>query len=322
VKDAVISVDPLASTVRTRDGRVLHWSTLVLGQGMVEDWDATPGLREAYDDGWAGSTFVTDSAPGVWGALKTLRSGTVVFTMPPEPAPCGATALKPLFMACDHWRREGVLPDLAVRLVVPFAGVVEVLDADATLASALDAYGVEVVHSGRVTGVDTVARSVTVETPAGPQTFSDVTYAHVVPHYRAPRWVADSGLAIDAASGLVDIDQETLRHTRHPTIWGLGDGAAIGTRSSGGALRKQVEVLARNLQAAARGDELSRYDGYTVMPITTSRQRLMLLEVDRDGRSKPSAPIVDLTKPRRSTWLFDRYGLPVVYYRRLLRGKV
>ena len=147
-------------------------------------------------------------------------------------------------------------------------------------------------------------------------------YAHVVPQYRAPRWIAESGLAIEAASGLVDIDPETLRHSRHQSIWALGDAAQVATRPSGGALRPQVEILAHNIAAAARGDELRRYDGYTVMPITTSRRKLMLLEVDREGHAKPSAPLVDLTKPRRSTWLFDRYALPVIYFRRILRGKV
>ena len=84
IRDSVVSVAPEASTVTTREGRTLGWSTLVLCQGMVEDWDATPGLREAYDDGWAGSTFVPDSASRVWSALKDLRSGSVVFTMPPR----------------------------------------------------------------------------------------------------------------------------------------------------------------------------------------------------------------------------------------------
>jgi sulfide:quinone oxidoreductase len=58
------------------------------------------------------------------------------------------------------------------------------------------------------------------------------------------------------------------------------------------------------------------------MPITTSRQRLMLLEFDRHGNPAPTAPLVDLTRPRRATWLADRYALPVVYFRRILRGKV
>ena len=48
----------------------------------------------------------------------------------------------------------------------------------------------------------------------------------------------------------------------------------------------------------------------------------MLDEVDRDGTASPSIPFLDPFKPRRFTWLFDRYGLPQVYWGRLLQGKV
>jgi sulfide:quinone oxidoreductase len=169
LQDDVVAVDPAGSQVHTRGGRTLSYSTLVLCPGLSEDWAATPGLRDAYDSRWAASTFLAEAAPRVWPTLRSLRAGTVVFTVPPEPAPCGPTALKPLLMACDHWRR---------------------------------------------------------------------------------------------------------------------------------------------------------YNGYTVMPITVSRRRLMLVEVDREGRPVPSVPILDLTKPRRITWWFDRYVLPVTYFRRILRGKV
>ena len=92
VRDAVGSVDPHARTVRTRGGRDLGWSTLVLCPGLTEDWDATPGLQSAYTDGWAASSYVPGSTPLVWPRLRSLRSGSVVFTVPPEPASCGPTA--------------------------------------------------------------------------------------------------------------------------------------------------------------------------------------------------------------------------------------
>ena len=112
-----------------------------------------------------------------------------------------------------------------------------------------------------------------------------------------------------------------MRHRRHAAVWSLGDVADLGTRPSGGALRKQVAVLAPNL-LAAESATLERYDGYTVMPITTERHRLMLVEVDRDGRPRPTVPFPDLVRPRRLTWAVDRYALPVTYFRRILRGKV
>ncbi|MGA9747591.1 MAG: FAD-dependent oxidoreductase [Nocardioides sp.] len=320
IRDHVKAVDPDGPSVLTQDGRRIDCSTLVLCPGLEEDWDSTPGLSESYAAGWAGSTFVVDSAPSVWPALRNLSRGRVVFTVPPEPAPCGATALKPLFMACDHWRRTDVLKDLDVRLVLPGPSPIGVPAADTLLERTLASYGVHVTREARVERLDT--RRVTVSTPEGQQELDDLAYAHIVPHYRAPRWIAENDLAGSTAAGLVDVDPGTLRHPRHPAVWSLGDVADLGTRPSGGALRKQVSVLAHNIGAADGTAPLQHYDGYTVMPITVARRRLMLVEVDRDGRLVPTVPFPDLVQPRRATWWVDRYALPVTYFRRILRGKV
>jgi sulfide:quinone oxidoreductase len=319
-RDEVVSVDPATPSVTTRSGRRITCTTLVVCPGLDEDWAATPGLAEAYADGWAASSFDDDTAARVWPALSGLRAGRVVFTVPPEPAPCGATALKPLLMACDHWRRAGVLADIEVHLVLPGPTPLGLSGPDARLERILAAYVVEVHRDATVTGLRD--RAVTVTSGSAERVVEDVAFAHVVPHYRAPAWVVESGLSGDHPAGLVDIDAETLRHRRFPDVWSIGDVADIATPSSGGALRKQVAVLATNITAARDGGELDRYDGYTVMPITTSRRRLMLVEVDRDGRPQPSVPVVDLTKPRAVTWWVDRYVLPQVYWHRLLRGKV
>jgi sulfide:quinone oxidoreductase len=322
VRDSVDAVDATAMTVRTRGGRTLHCSTLVLCPGLVEDWAATPGLQSAYADGWAASTYVPGAAPQVWPRVRSLRTGSVVFTVPPEPASCGPTALKPLFMACDHWRRAGVLQDLEVRLVLPERSATGVPRADEVLERALASYGVEVLREARIDRVDWDVHAVTVASRTGRRVLEDVAFAHAVPHYRAPGWIADSGLAVDAAPGLVDIDPFTLRHRRHDAIWAIGDAADVATRPSGGALRPQVDVLARNVAAVRSGKAMQRYDGYTVMPITVSRGKLVLTEVDRDGRPTPSVPFLDPFRPRRATWFVDRYLLPRIYFRRLLRGRV
>ncbi|MGY1761227.1 hypothetical protein ACI79G_00120 [Geodermatophilus sp. SYSU D00779] len=190
------------------------------------------------------------------------------------------------------------------------------------LERALASYGVEVLREARIERVDWDVHAVTVASRTGRRVLEHVAFAHAVPHYRAPGWIADSGLTVDAAPGLVDIDPSTLRHRQHEAIWALGDAANVATRPSGGALRKQVDVLAQNLAAARDGEEMQRYDGYTVVPITVERRKLLLVEVGRDGRPTPTARWVDLAKPRRATWFFDRYVLPQIYFRRILRGRV
>lgn len=321
IRDSVESVDPDALTVRTRSGRTLSCATLVLCPGLEEDWDATPGLQAAYADGWAASSYVPGSTPTVWPRLSSLRGGSVVFTVPPEPASCGPTALKPLLMACDAWRRAGVLGDLDVRLVLPGPTATGVPRADEVLERAFADFGVEVLREARIERVDPDAHGIALGTRSGRRVLTDVAFAHAVPHYRAPRWIADAGLAAPSSSQ-VDVDPFTLRSRRHDSIWAIGDAADVATRPSGGALRKQVAVLSANLAAVARGKELQRYDGYTVMPITVSRRKLMLDEVDREGRPSLSLPGLDPFVPRRSTWFFDRYVLPQVYFRRILRGRV
>jgi sulfide:quinone oxidoreductase len=322
IRDSVAAVDAAAMTVRTSGGRTLHCSTLVLCPGLVEDWNATPGLQLAYADGWAAATYVPGSAPQVWPRLSSLRAGSVVFTVPPEPASCAPTALKPLLMACDHWQRAGVLPDLQVRLVLPGPTATGLAEADAILERVFADYGIEVLREARIERVAWDVHAIEVASPTGRRTLEDVVFAHAVPHYRAPDWIAAAGLAVDPAPGLVDIDPYTLRSRRQESIWAIGDAADAATRPSGGALRKQVDVLAQNIAGAARGRSLKRYDGYTVMPITVSGRKLMLNEVDRDGRASPSVPFVNPFTPRRAAWLFDRYVLPQIYFRRILRGKV
>ncbi|MGY1914531.1 NAD(P)/FAD-dependent oxidoreductase [Blastococcus sp. SYSU DS0973] len=322
IRDSVEAVDPAAMTVRTRGRRSLRCDTLVLCPGLVEDWEATPGLLQAYADGWVASTYVPGSTPQVWPRLSSVRGGSVVFTVPPEPASCAPTALKPLLMACDSWRRAGVLPSVDVRLVLPAATATGIPEADRYLEETFADYGVEVLREARIERVDWDTHALQVTSPTGPRILEDIVFAHAVPHYRAPGWIADAGLSAGETSGLVDVDPETLRSRRHESIWAIGDAADLATRPSGGALRKQVDVLARNIPAAQHGEQLKRYDGYTVMPITVSHRKLMLNEVDRDGAASPSVPFLDPFKPRRWPWLFDRYGLPQVYWRRILRGKV
>ncbi len=80
-------------------------------------------------------------------------------------------------------------------------------------------------------------------------------------------------------------------------------------------------VLSHNILASDPAS-FERYDGYTVMPITVARHKLMLVEIDRDGHPAPTVSFPDLVQPRRLTWAVDRYALPLTYFKRILRGKV
>lgn len=302
------------------DGMRLGYGDLVVATGLEEDLELTPGLAAAMEAGWSTTAHVATEAEAAWTAVQGVRRGRVVFTVPPEPSPCGGTALKPLFLACDHWAEQGVLDDVDVHLVTPYASFLDLPFADRRLQEHVDRFGITVHHSSTVTRVDHESRTVTLLSGTGEHVVEDVDHAFVVPHYRAPEWL--SPLAGEHPACLVDVDPETLAHRRLPRVWSLGDVADLRTRPSGGALRRQVEVLAENIRRGRLGQEPRRYDGYTIIPVTVDRRRLLLAEFDRTGAQQQSTRLVDVTVPRRALWVFDRYLEPVIYFRSLLRGRL
>lgn len=320
IAGTAVGVDPEGKTVALESGEVLGYHDLVIATGLDEDFAAVPGMTDALVAGWCTSAHLTDNAEATWGAIRAIRSGRVVFTIPPEPSPCGGTALKPLFMAADHWARQGVLPQIEIHLVTPYRQVLDIPFVEERLMEALVRFDVTVHHQSTVASLDHTRRTVHLSGPDGPVPLPEVDHAFVVPHYRAPGWLRP--LADDHPQGLVAVDPETLAHRSYQGIWSLGDVADLQTRPSGGALRRQVDVLADNISRARTGRPLRSYDGYTIIPITTDLRHLMLVEFDRDLAPQPTVSWLDLTRPRRSLWLFDRYLEPEIYFRALLRGYV
>lgn len=314
--DDVVDIDPHAGVVRLGSGRSVTYGDLVVAVGTEPDWGVWPGSRAAYRSGFAASSYLEGSAAAAWDRLAGLDEGTVVFTLPPPPTSCGPTALKPLLMACDHWRRRGVLG--AVRPVLLTAerptGVSEL---DPFVREALDDYGVEVVEGVRDLEIDVERRRVC----TGDRVF-DAAFVHLVPPYRAPDVVRRSGLAGDGPGGLVDNDPRTFRHRTHPDVWALGDCATTLNLHSGAALREQAPVLADNLVATRRDTALREDAGYSAAPVTVAHGWLCFAEFGADGSRQGSLPHVDLFRPRRSTWLLDRYVLPRLYWRGILRARL
>ena len=316
----VVAVHPDEREVELETGDRVGYNDLVLAPGLEEDLDATDGLATAVSSGWSTTAHLTEGAEPAWRAVRHTDRGRVVFTIPPEPAPCGGTALKPLFLASDYWRERGALRSVDVHLVTPYASVLDLPFVDPQLEHELRELGVTVHHRATVRAVDADRETVTLATPDGEQVLTDVHHAFVVPHYRGPAWLAP--LAGDDPHGLVDVDPETLAHRTAPRVWALGDAAAVQTRPSGGALRRQVEVLAENIRRHRLGEELQRYDGYTIIPVTVGRRRALLAEFDRTGEPQPTVRRPDLTRPSRALWAFDRYVEPVIYFNSLLKGRL
>lgn len=319
--DHVASVDPERSLVRLADGTELVYGDLAVCPGSEVDWDAVPGAREAVATEHAATSYLPEQAARTWEMLSALTSGRAVFAISDRHVPCAPVGLKPLFAAADHWRSTGVLGDIAVDLLVEGPRLVNHARGDRELRAAADRYNIRVRLGTTVESVDADARTLRLRGPNGEET-TPYDALYLAPPHRAYDWIAASGLATAGSEGFVAVDPHTLQHVAYPRVWGLGDAATVDTLPSGGALRKQVPVVARNIQARRTGRTMQRYDGYSIAPVTTSRHHLLLAEFDRDGTPQPTVPFPELARPRRSLRVFDRHLEPQIYWRRLLPGKV
>lgn len=322
IKNAAAAVDPDNNTVTCTDGAVYEYDVLVVCPGIQLDWDRTEGLADALGKNGVSSNYRFDLAPRTWEFIRNMRSGSAVFMMPSGPIKCAGAPQKIAYLAADHWRRQGVLNDIDVHLVVPtprLFGIPAIADnLDAIAAD----YGITVHTNAEVTSVDAASRKVGVSSVGGG---SDIMLPydvlHAVPPQSAPDWIKSSPLSTGAAGGYVEIDKHTMQHVRHRNVFSLGDAGSSPNSKTGAAIRKQAPVVVDNIEAYLQGRPLSaRYNGYGSCPIVTSSHSMLLAEFDYDLNLTPSFPVLDPTKPHRGYWYLKKYGLPFMYWNLMLKG--
>ena len=316
-------IDPDAQTVTT-DAGVHSYDQLVVCPGIQLNWDTIGGMAESLDTPQVSSNYTAQLAPKTWDLIRATRSGTAVFTMPAAPIKCAGAPQKIAYLAADYWRKQGVLNDIRVVLVLPTPGMFGVKVFSDELARVAAGYGIEVRKNSELVEVDPDGRQVVIADNKA-ETKESIGYdmMHVVPPQSAPDWLKATALAVpDSPTGYVDIDKNTMQHTRYPNIFALGDAGSSPNSKTGAAIRSQAPVVAKNLVAAGKSAPLpASYDGYASCPLTTSRHKMLLAEFDYTMEPRPTFPIIDTTKPRRDMWYLKKYGLPFMYWNLMLRGR-
>jgi sulfide:quinone oxidoreductase len=329
IRDAAEDIDPVRREVRTRGGLRLGYDFLVVAPGIQLDWDKVRGLREALETECVSSNYDVRLAPKTWELLQRFRGGNALFTQPGTPVKCAGAPQKIMYLACDSWRRRGVLDKAHVLFasgaralfgVKPFAEVLE---------DVVRRYGIDARFQHELVEVVPGKREAVFQATLADGTKELVTlgydFMHVTPPQSAPDFIKRSPLAHQdgACKGWVKADKHTLQHPDFPEVFAIGDASDLPTSRTGAAVRKEAPVLVENLLAVMRGQAPSaRYDGYASCPLTTAYGQVLLAEFDYDGKPTPSFPFLDTRKERRDMWLLKKHGLPRLYWNLMLRGRL
>lgn len=319
-------LDPDNNTVITRSGKLIRYDYLIVAPGIQIDWHLIKGLKEAIGRDGVCSNYAYEYAPYTWEVIQNFKGGNAIFTQPSTPIKCGGAPQKIMYLADDAFRKQGIRSQSQVRFCTATGAIFAVKEFAESLLKIVDRKQIDLRlnHNLKEIKPDKKEAIFDVTTDSGTEERTiQYDMLHVTPPMSAPDFIKQSKLAVpDGASrGWVNVDKHTLQHKVYPNVFSLGDAAALPVSRTAAAVRKQAPVVVQNLLNLIKGQPVDgQYGGYTCCPLITGYGKVILAEFDYSNKPTPTFPI-DSTKERYAMWVLKKYGLPYLYWNRMLQGK-
>ncbi|XP_032690106.1 sulfide:quinone oxidoreductase, mitochondrial isoform X2 [Odontomachus brunneus] len=323
VKDSVIGFQPNVNKVLTHNGDTIEYDMMVVALGLQLYWDKIPGLIESLRDPnmQVCSIYGPDTVTQVYDRIKKMKSGTAIFTFPNSPVKCPGAPQKIAYIAEDYFRKHKVRDDINViyntALPVIF-GVKKYADSLWAVCTERD---ITVNLQTSLLKIDPDKRQATFEKLNSPGEISVQEYSllHVTPPM-GPVAVLKEHPMLTNEAGFLCVDPKTLRHTKYPNIFGLGDCTSTPNSKTMAAIAAQGKVLYQNMLDDLAGKPTSMvYDGYASCPLVTGYDKCILAEFDYNLQPLETFP-VNQGKEYYFMFLLKKYFFPFIYWHLMLRG--
>lgn len=325
IKDAVATFEPEQNQLTTQSGKKLTYDVLVVAPGIQLDWNKINGLKETLGKNDVSCNYSFEAAPYTWEMIKNFKGGKAVFTSPSTPIKCGGAPHKIMYLACDYWQKKGILDQCEVHYISGAGTIFGVKEYAETLKEVLKKFKIHTHFNSNTIEISGDAKEIVFEEKMtdGQLVKQKMSFdlLHAVPPQSAPEFIKQSPLTDPKNPyGYVEIDKNTMQHSRYPNIFALGDCTNAPCSKTGAAIRKQAPVVVENLLSIlANKQPVMHYTGYSACPIPTQYGKLMLAEFDYSNTPKMTFPF-DQAKPRRSMWMLKKYVLPWLYWNKILKG--
>ena len=323
IQAAAAGLDPESNKVRLANGRSISYRQLIVCPGLRLAWEKIEGLEETLGKNGVTSNYRYELAPYTWSLVRSLKSGTALFTQPPMPIKCAGAPQKAMYLSCDHWLRNKSLANIDVEFNSAAAVLFGVAAFVPPLMEYVKRYKADLVLNSTLVKVDGEHKIAYFDIKNGEGKVERVEkpfdMLHVAPPQVAPDFLRHSPLADGA--GWCEVNQKTLQHPRYPNVFSLGDVCSSPNAKTAAAVRKQIVVVAENLLAAKEGRGLALcYDGYGSCPLTVEKGKVILAEFGFGGKLLPTFRL-DPTVPRSLAWLLKARFLPWFYWHGFLKGR-
>ena len=341
IKDMVTSLEPENNSLTTEKNGSIGYEYLVLSPGLVYDLDSIEGLRDSIGKGSVCSNYINPNH--TWDLIRNFKGGNAVFTQPVTAIKCGGAPQKIAYLAADYFKKNKV--NAEVVFATPGSVIFGVKEFAKTLMQVVFRYGIHFKPHYAPVKIDAENKLVyfkSVHPEDNQCVINEVNVLnerfegeseivlpfdllHLAPPQMAPDFIRKSTLA--NATGWLDVHIGTLQQSKYPNIFGLGDAAGLPTSKTGAAIRKQAPVVAANVFSMVKNNVLDKavYDGYSSCPLVTGYGKMVLAEFKYDN-IRDSDPIlskiVDTTQESWLMWILKKYGLPYLYWNKMMKGKM
>lgn len=199
LKDAVLTFEPEQNQVTCRSGVKYTYDTLIVAPGIQVDWGKIKGLKETLGKNNVSCNYSFDFAPYTWELIKNFEGGTAVFTNPSSPIKCGGAPHKIMYLACDYWRKKGILDKCDVHYISGVGAIFAVKEYAATLMGVVNRNKINPHFLSNTVEIDGEKQTVHYETKneQGETVRNELKFdiCHAVPPQSAPDFIKNSPLA-------------------------------------------------------------------------------------------------------------------------------
>lgn len=326
LKDAADTFQPNDNQVTCVSGQVLRYDALVVAPGIQINWQQIEGLENTLGKNGVTSNYSFQIAPYTWELIQNFNGGVAVFTNPSTPIKCGGAPHKIMYLACDYWRKKGILDLCEVHYISGASVIFGVKEYAQTLEGVVAQNNIHTHFGANTLAIEGESKFVRFEqkdTNGVPiQKTMHFDFCHIVPPQSAPDFIKKSPLSdTQNPLGYVEVNKNTMQHSRFPNIFALGDCTNAPCSKTGAAIRKQAPVVVQNiLDVLNQQAPSASYTGYSACPIPTQYGKLILAEFDYTNTPTMTFPF-NQAVPRWSMWILKKYILPWLYWHKILKGK-
>lgn len=323
IRDSAAAFDPENNKVELASGNTVSYDYLVVCPGLELNWEKIDGASETLGKNNVSSNYSPDHAEYTWQCIQELKPGAkALFTQAPLPFKCPGAPQKIAYLAAHHLQKKGLLKDCDLDFLPHGAAMFAVPLFAKELEKVAARYGINVQFQHNLVAVDGENKTATFEVVGGDKEGEKITMEfdmlHMTPPQSPPAAIKSSPLANEG--GWVDLNQNTMQHTKYSNVFGLGDAGSTPNSKTAAAVRKQAPVVVRNLMILINGGQLDEgYDGYASCPLTTAYGKVIMAEFIYGGKVTPTFPL-DPRKERWLNWWIKVTGLPIFYWDYMLKG--